>query len=116
MVERYIGLCMAAGGVTVGFDLILGEIRRGRAAFVLIAEDASDRTKKQLTDKCKYYNTKFFIKSYNSAAIAHMLGKKSSCAAAAFSKKGPWERVYNILSEADNIEETEKCCDERKDD
>ena len=41
----YIGLCVAAGGVTTGFDLVLGEIRRGRAKFVLIASDASERTK-----------------------------------------------------------------------
>ncbi len=115
MVEKYIGLCMAAGGITTGFDQVLGEVRRGRAEFVLIASDASDRTKKQLTDKCKFYGTKFFIKSYNSAAIAHMTGKKSSCAAASFSKKGPWENVLNALMQTDTVLENE-CCDDRKDD
>ncbi len=107
---------MSAGGVTTGFDLILGEVRRGRAAFVLIACDASERTKKQLTDKCKYYNTKYFIKSYDSAAIAQMLGKRSSCAAAAFSKKGPWEYVCREFSGTDTKLKTDECCDDRKDD
>lgn len=98
MNERYIGLCAAAGGVTTGFDLVLGEIRRGRAKFVLIASDASERTKKQLTDKCTHYNVKYYIiNEYNSEAIAHMLGKRSFCAAAAFCGRGPWKRVFDEL-------------------
>ena len=116
MIERYIGLCKAAGGVVTGFDTVLTEVRRGRAEFVLIAADASDRTKKQLTDKCKYYNTKYFIKSYNSAAIAHMLGKNSPCAAACFMKKGPWKAVLDHFENTDTDTKTDKCCDDRKDD
>ena len=91
-------MCAAAGGVTTGFDLVLGEIRRGRAKFVLIASDASDRTKKQLIDKCTHYNVKYFIiNEYNSEAIAHMLGKRALCAAAAFTGRGPWKHVSDEL-------------------
>ncbi len=84
---------MAAGGVKVGFDLVLGEVRSGRAKFLLIACDASERTKKQLTDKCKFYGVKYYISDYSSTDIADMIGKRSSCAAAAFTGKGPWKSV-----------------------
>ena len=116
MIEKYMGLCRAAGGVTTGVDSTLAEVRRGRAKFVLIASDASERTKKQLTDKCKFYNTKYFINSYDSAAIAHILGKNSPCAAACFSGKGPWEPLMHALEDADTSSRENKCCDDRKDD
>ena len=115
MIEKYMGLCRAAGGVTTGVDSTLAEVRRGRVKFVLIASDTSERSTKQLTDKCKFYNTKYFINSYDSAAIAHILGKKSPCAAACFLGKGPWEPLMRALEEATNPCDN-KCCDDRKDD
>ncbi len=108
MTEKYIGLCASAGGVTTGFDLVLGEIRKGRAKFVLIASDASDRTKKQLTDKCAYYNVKYFIiEEYSSEAVAHMLGKRSFCAAAAFTGRGPWKAALDEIEKLSAVS-----CDE----
>lgn len=97
MAERYIGLCMAAGGVKTGVDIVLGEVRSHRAKFVLLASDASDRTKKQVTDKCTYYNVKVFSGGYTGDDIAHLLGKRSSCAAVAFVGKGPWESAEKAL-------------------
>ena len=115
MIEKYMGLCRAAGGVTTGVDSTIAEVRRGRAKFVMIACDASERSTKQLTDKCKFYNTKYFINSYDSAAIAHILGKNSPCAAACFLGKGPWEPLMKAL-DADVEPCDNKCCDDRKDD
>ena len=97
MTERYIGLCMAAGGVKTGVDMVLGEVRSHRAKLVLLASDASDRTKKQVTDKCNYYNIPLFSGGYTGDDIAQMLGKRSPCAAVAFIGKGPWESVKTAL-------------------
>ena len=98
MEERLIGLCMAAGGVVTGFDSVLPEVRRGRAKFLLIAADASERTKKQLTDKCTHYQTKYRTGPYTGEELARMLGKKSTCMAAAFTGRGPWEGLWQKLS------------------
>ena len=107
---------MAAGGVITGVDSVLGAVRGGKAKFVLIARDASDRTKKQITDKCTYYQVKYGTCEYDSAAIAQMLGKKSLCSAAAFTGRGPWAGVMKAF-EADTGNPMEKeCCDDRKDD
>lgn len=119
MVERYIGLCMAAGGVITGADSVLGAVRGGKAKFVLIASDASDRTKKQFTDKCTYYKVRYCISEYDSAAIAQMLGKKSLCSAAAFTGRGPWVNVMKAFAEENPPEQNpaaKECCDDRKDD
>ena len=97
MVSRLIGLCAAAGGVVTGFDLVLGEIRHSRAKFVILASDASERTSKQITDKCKYYNVKCLSGIYSGDELAGMIGKKSFCAAVAFVGKGPWQAVLDEL-------------------
>ena len=114
MTERYIGLCMAAGGVRTGVDAVLGEVRAHRAKLVLLASDASDRTKKQVTDKCTYYNVKLFSGGYTGDDIARMLGKKSSCAAVAFIGKGPWESVKTALQKGQT--DVPATTEDRKDD
>lgn len=114
MTERYIGLCMAAGGVVTGTDSVIAEVRHGRAKFVLVASDASERTRKQLTDKCKTYEVRILYGKRNSDALAELLGKRSACAAAAFTGRGPCENAYRALLAEDT--EENKCCMERKDD
>lgn len=114
MTEQLIGLCRAAGGVTVGTDAVLGEVRSGRAKFVLAASDASERTRKQLADKCNYYHVKLIHTNYTGAALADMLGKRSCCVAAAFTGKGPWKGVCQALSGEDphqNAAMTERMMD-----
>jgi len=113
MTERYLGLCMAAGGIKTGTDTVLGEIRSHRAKFVLVASDASERTKKQLTDKCNYYKVTVFSAGYTGAQLAQLLGKKSQCAAVAFIGKGPWEKVKETFLPAQTEEST--TTEDRKD-
>ena len=120
MTEKLIGLCRAAGGVTTGFDAVLGEVRGGRAKFVLIASDASDRTRKQLSDKCRYYHVTCFNGPYTSGEIAGMLGRQSGCVAAAFTGKGPSDGVCRALAEMcpepGTASPDGEGCDDRKDD
>lgn len=105
--EGYIGLCMAAGGVTVGTDSVLDEVRRGRAKFVLLACDASERTKKQLHDKCGTYNVKIIDGRLTSAETAAILGRRSSCVAISFNGRGPWKNALEGLE--DNKENEDSC-------
>ena len=112
MTEKLIGLCRAAGGVTTGVEAVLDEVRRGRAKFVLLASDASARTRKQITDKCNYYHVTRLDGTYTGAALAVILGKRSCCAAAAFTGKGPWKAVCQALGGETRATE----CEDRKDD
>lgn len=56
--NSYIGLCKRAGRLCSGEFQVIKAIKNGDALFVLIAEDASDNTKKKFTDKCKFYEIK----------------------------------------------------------
>ena len=120
MTEKLIGLCRAAGGVTVGFDAVLAEVRAKRAKFVLIASDASARTRKQLKDKCGTYRVTCFEGAYTSEGLAKMLGRRSGCVAAAFTGKGPSDGVCRALAEMcpepGTASPDGEGCDDRKDD
>jgi ribosomal protein L7Ae-like RNA K-turn-binding protein len=39
-----------------GEELVINEVRKGKAKMVILAEDASANTNKKLHDKCKTYN------------------------------------------------------------
>ncbi|RSK27070.1 YlxQ family RNA-binding protein [Bacillus sp. HMF5848] len=51
-----LGLANRAGKVLSGEELVLKEVRSGRAKIVLLSEDASQNTTKKITDKCNYYS------------------------------------------------------------
>lgn len=97
--DNMIGLCRAAGGVTTGFDSVLTEVRRGRAVFVLIADDASERTVKQLRDKCAFYNVPCFRADMSAERLSDLLGKRSLCVQAAFTRRGPCRPLLELLRE-----------------
>ena len=55
---------------------MIKSIRDGSAKLIIIARDASDNTKKKITDKCKYYDIPFKIE-FISAEISNAIGKKN---------------------------------------
>ena len=55
-----LGLAARARKITCG-DILLKDIRARRVFLVLIADDASDNTKKKYTDKCSYYHIDHMI-------------------------------------------------------
>ncbi len=55
-----LGLCMKSGNLVSGDDSTLLDIKRNRVHLVLIAEDASENTKKLFKDKCLYRNISYY--------------------------------------------------------
>lgn len=53
---KYLSLSAAGRKVAVGTAAVLDETRRSGKKCVLLAKDASERTRKQVTDKCTFYN------------------------------------------------------------
>lgn len=104
---------MAAGGVVCGTESVISEIRRGKARAVLVASDASERTRKQIRDKCTFYGVEHYTINESGEALASVIGKRSFCAAVSLNGKGPYKKVI------ENISTYEKCDDRdesRKDD
>lgn len=57
---QLLGLAMRAGKVISGEELVIQEIRSGRAQLVFLSTDAARNVEKKVTDKCSYYNVPLY--------------------------------------------------------
>lgn len=70
-----LGLAMKAGKVVSGEFATENAVREGKAAIVIVAEDASDNTKKLFNDKCTFYHVPIYFYG-NKELIGHAIGKE----------------------------------------
>lgn len=69
-----LGLCMKAGCLVAGEYMVEKVIKNGSACLVIIAEDASNNTKKKFINMCQYRNIEF-IEFSDKSTLGHALGK-----------------------------------------
>lgn len=55
-----IGLATKAGKIVAGTDACLEDIKKGKVKLVIVAKDASDRTKTSFYQETKKYNIKMY--------------------------------------------------------
>ncbi|WCK52855.1 YlxQ family RNA-binding protein [Aneurinibacillus sp. Ricciae_BoGa-3] len=53
--EQMLGLAMRARKIVTGEDIVVKAIRQGQVKLVILSNDASENTRKKVTDKCAYY-------------------------------------------------------------
>ena len=70
-----ISLCMKAGKIAAGEFSVEKAIKEGKAFLVLIADDASDNTKKKFTNMCNYRNVPFRI-AYDKVILGRTIGRE----------------------------------------
>ncbi len=70
-----VGLSMRQGAVESGSFSAEKSIKGGTAKLVIIAEDASDNTKKDFTDMCTYYHVPFCVFGTKDT-LGHAIGKE----------------------------------------
>ncbi|MBC5996182.1 50S ribosomal protein L7ae [Romboutsia ilealis] len=58
-IYSYLGLATRAGKIVSGDDSTLLELKRGNVKLVIVAEDASNNTKKLFKDKSAYRNVAY---------------------------------------------------------
>ena len=58
-IYSYLGLATRAGKIVSGDDSTLLELKRGNVKLVIVAEDASNNTKKLFKDKSSYRNVPY---------------------------------------------------------
>lgn len=76
-----LGLAMKGRNVVSGEFATENAVRSGSAMLVIVAEDASDNTKKRFQDKCSYY--KVPICTYGTKEeLGHAMGKEQRSAVA----------------------------------
>jgi ribosomal protein L7Ae-like RNA K-turn-binding protein len=71
-----LGLANRARKIISGEELVIKEVRSGRAKLVLLSKDASTNTHKKVTDKCKTYHVpvRFVEDRY---VLGHAIGKEA---------------------------------------
>ena len=69
-----LGLSRRAGKVIIGTPLVTSTLPSGKVKIVFYTSDASENTKKRITDKCKFYNTNCIMVEIASEKIGKMVG------------------------------------------
>lgn len=71
-----LGLANRARKLISGEELVVKEIRSGKAKLVLLAEDASKNTEKKISDKCAYYQVPL-KRVENRSLLGQAIGKEA---------------------------------------
>lgn len=70
-----LGMAMRAGKIVTGESLSLKEIQQQKARLVIVATDASERTKEKMENKCTYYEIPITVQ-FTTAELSHAIGKE----------------------------------------
>ena len=73
-----LGLCRRAGKLIIGTDLVTKSLPSKKTFLVIYTDDASDNTKKRVTDKCSFYEVECQMTKYSSLSISDAIGKSGS--------------------------------------
>lgn len=71
-----LGLANRARKLISGEELVVKEIRSGKAKLVLLANDASKNTEKKISDKCAYYQVPL-KRVENRSLLGQAIGKEA---------------------------------------
>ena len=82
---RMLGFAARARRITAGASLICAALQKGgaqRPLLVLLAADASENTKKRMTDRTAYYGVPLIRLSVDRTVLALRVGKRGGAVAA----------------------------------
>ncbi len=97
-VMSYLGFARKSGNVVIGSDGAENAARRGDAKVVILAADASERTKKQVSDKCASFNVPIVRDLLTGDEIASCTGKRMTVSAAAVTERGLSEAILAVTA------------------
>lgn len=98
---KLLGFCRRSGKLVCGAGQVLAAVTGKRPPqVVVIASDASDRTQKQLFDKCSYRGVRIATASVGGEELAHLLGKSGVVMAAGATDPGIAAQIIRLTDEA----------------
>ncbi|HEY4553167.1 MAG TPA: YlxQ family RNA-binding protein [Bacillaceae bacterium] len=92
-----LGLANRARKVISGEELVIKEVRSGRAKLVILSADASLNTGKKIQDKCSYYKVPVRFAATR-AQLGHAIGKEARVAVAV-TEEGFARKLASLLDE-----------------
>lgn len=75
-VLSYLGLATKSGNIASGEFMTEKSVKEGRACLVIVADDASNNTKKMFTNMCDYYHVPIYFYS-DKIGLGHAMGKEA---------------------------------------
>ena len=98
-----LGLAAKAGKLVYGCELTCDKVRsHGQSPYlILIAADASENTKKRITNCCKYYERtyKLLPPMFGCAELAHATGRRGPISCVGVNDKGFSEALAKLTNE-----------------
>ena len=100
-VLRALGLCKRAGALVCGTPMICTALREGKKKpiIVVMASDVSEGTRKKLTDKCAFYETRLVTLDVSGETLAAAVGKTGVIASVAVTDGNLAELVKKNLGD-----------------
>ena len=75
-----LGFAARARRLVCGTQQRRDEIRRGKLSLVIVAQNASENTKKRIGDACEYYGCEMYIAPTTSLELSNRIGKSANIA------------------------------------
>lgn len=97
-----LGLAMKAGKIVSGEFSTEKAIKTGAACYVVIAEDASDNTKKAFFDSCSYYQVPFSVYG-TKEMLGHFIGKERRASLAVLDA-GFGQKIAELIERQNHME------------
>ena len=96
-IAQFLGLCQRAWKLSSGETGALSAIKDGSAELVIVAENASDNTKKRFSDSTRFYNKKMMVFG-DKYEMGRAIGKDER-AVVAVRDKGFAEKIEKMIAE-----------------
>ena len=103
-VFSYLGFAARCGRISLGADQVIAAVRKsgGKNIAVILASDASDRTKKQIKDKCSSYGASLLPVSVTGDELARAVGKSMTLSCVACSDESLASALVKLFDAVDD--------------
>ncbi len=95
-----LGLAQNGGRISSGEFMTEKSVKEGKAFLVIVAEDASDNTKKNFQDMCNFYHVPLVIVG-RKEALGHAIGKQIR-ASIAVNDSGFAKSIQKLVADSKN--------------
>lgn len=95
-----LGLAARARSIICGTDLSCDSVRNGSARLVLVAENASDNTKKRITNCCTFYECECRQIPVTTSDLGNSVGKSGAVSTVALTDQNFTKGIKKLLSVA----------------
>ncbi len=95
--EFALGIARRAGAVFTGTEIIRDAVRRKKVRLVLLAQDASENTKKRLKNSCDFYQVELYETQLTMDRLASALGIGRLSSAAAITGHSVIRLVFDAI-------------------